>query len=133
MSSAPKPRTVAPLRPKYYDLNLTHLPPPGLLSILHRISGALLFLAIPVLLYLLQGSLTSEQEYLRWRDFFRHPLVKLVAIGLAYLYAHHFFAGLRYLLLDLHVGLEKAPANTSAKVVLALGVLSAIVFGWCIW
>jgi succinate dehydrogenase / fumarate reductase, cytochrome b subunit len=132
MSSAPKPRT-APARPKYYDLNLAHLPPPGIVSILHRISGALLFLFIPVLLYLLQGSLTSEQEYLRWKDFFRHPLVKLASIGLAYLYAHHFFAGIRYLLLDLHIGIEKAPSRTSANIVLVLGLLSALAFGWCVW
>lgn len=132
MSSAPKPRT-APARPKYYDLNLAHLPPPGIVSILHRISGALLFLFIPVFLYILQGSLASEQEYLRWKAVAAHPLVKLVAIGLVYLYAHHFFAGIRYLLLDLHIGIDKAPANLSAKVVLALGIASALAFAWCVW
>lgn len=132
MSSAPKPRT-ASARPKYYDLNLAHLPPPGIVSILHRISGALLFLFIPILLYVLQGSLTSEADYLRWKDFFSRPLAKLVAIGLAYLYAHHFFAGIRYLLLDLHIGIDKAPSRTSANIVLVLGLLSALAFGWCIW
>ena len=132
MSSAPKMRT-APTRPKWYDLNLAHLPPPGIVSILHRISGALLFLFIPVFLYVLQGTLTSEQEYLRWKSFLAPPLVKLAAIGLAYLYAHHFFAGIRYLLLDLHIGIEKAPARMSANVVIALGVISALAFGWCVW
>lgn len=132
MSSAPKLRTAVP-RPKYYDLNLLHLPPPGLLSIIHRISGVVLFFAIPVLLYFLQGSLTSEQEFLRYKQFFGHPLVKLAAIGLAWMYAHHFFAGLRYLLLDLHIWIDKEPANLSAKIVLALGILSALAFGWCIW
>lgn len=132
MSSAPKLRTAVP-RPKYYDLNLLHLPPPGLLSIIHRISGVVLFFAIPVLLYFLQGSLTSEQEFLRYKQFFGHPLVKLAAIGLAWMYAHHFFAGLRYLLLDLHIWIDKEPANLSAKIVLALGIVSALAFGWCIW
>lgn len=132
MSSAPKSRTAMP-RPKYYDLNLLHLPPPGLLSIIHRISGVVLFFAIPVLLYFLQGSLTSEQEFLRYKQFFGHPLVKLAAIGLAWMYGHHFFAGLRYLLLDLHIWIDKEPANLSAKIVLALGILSALAFGWCIW
>ena len=132
MSSAPKPRT-AHARPKYYDLNLAHLPAPGIVSILHRVSGALLFLAIPVLLCLLQGSLASEEEFGRCKAFLGQPLVKLAAIGLFWLYAHHFFAGIRYLLLDLHVGIEKQPANSSARVVLALGVASALAFGWCVW
>ena len=132
MSSAPKLRTALP-RPKYYDLNLAHLPPPGIVSIIHRISGALLFFSVPVLLYILQGSLTSEQEFLRMKAFFAHPLVKLATIGLAWMYAHHFFAGLRYLGLDLHVGIDKEGANLSAKIVLALGLASAAAFGWAIW
>ena len=58
MSSAPKPR------PRYYDLNLAHLPPPGLVSIFHRISGLLLFFPVlPALLYLLQSTLGSEDGY----------------------------------------------------------------------
>ena len=132
MSSAPKPRT-AYARPKYYDLNLANLPPPGIVSILHRISGALLFLCIPVLLYVLQGSLTSEAEFARWKSMLSHPVCKLAGIGLFYLYAHHFFAGIRYLFLDLHIGIDKEPSRMSAYIVLVLGLVSALVFGACIW
>jgi succinate dehydrogenase / fumarate reductase, cytochrome b subunit len=131
MSSAPKPRTMP--RPKYYDLNLAHLPPPGIVSIIHRISGALLFLSIPVFLYLLQGTLTSEQEFLRWKAVLAHPLCKLVAIGMGWMYFHHFFAGIRYLLLDLHVGIDKEPARMSANIVIALGLIAAAAFGVSIW
>ena len=127
MSSAPKPR------PKYYDINLAHLPPPGLLSIFHRVSGSVLFFAIPVLLYLLQASFNSEAEYNQLKAFFGHPLVKFATIGAVWLYAHHFFAGLRYLLLDLHVGLEKADARRSALVVFFLGALAAAFYGGCTW
>jgi succinate dehydrogenase / fumarate reductase cytochrome b subunit len=127
MTPAPK------VRPKYYDLNLLNLPPPGLVSIIHRISGALLFLAIPAFLYLFQASLASEVEYLRWRSLLALPLVKLVLIGFIWLYAHHFFAGIRYLLLDVDVGIDKQPARTSARVVLGLGLATAIVAGWCLW
>ena len=128
MSTAPKPR------PKYYDLNLAHLPPPGLVSIFHRVSGALLFFPIlPGLLYLLQQSLSSEEAYRHWIDFFSRPVVKLALLAMVWLYAHHFFAGIRYLLLDLHVGIDKIPANTSAKIVLALGIVAALAFGWCVW
>lgn len=128
MSSAPKPR------PKYYDLNLAHLPPPGLVSIFHRISGALLFFPIlPGLLYLLQGSLSSEESHRHWVGFLTQPVVKVALLGMIWLYAHHFFAGIRYLLLDLHIGIDKAAATTTALVVLALGVAATIVIGWCIW
>lgn len=121
-------------RPKYYDLNLAHLPPPGLVSILHRVSGALLFFPIlPVILYLLHATLGSEAGFERWHEFFTRPMVKVVVIGVAWLYAHHFFAGIRYLLLDLHIGIDKAPARTSALAVMALGVLAAIAIGVCLW
>jgi succinate dehydrogenase / fumarate reductase cytochrome b subunit len=128
MSSAPKPR------PKYYDLNLAHLPPPGLVSIFHRVSGFLLFFPLlPALLYLLQATLGSEEGYAQWRDFFSRPLVKLVLLGAIWMYAHHFWAGLRYLLLDIHVGIAKAPARASAVAVLALGLVTTILIGWRLW
>jgi succinate dehydrogenase / fumarate reductase cytochrome b subunit len=121
-------------RPKYYDLNLAHLPPPGLVSILHRVSGAALFFPIlPALLYLLQAMLGSDEGFARWRDFFDHPVVKIVTLGAIWLYAHHFFAGIRYLFLDLHIGIEKAPSRASAIVVLALGVLATLLIGWRLW
>ena len=128
MSAAPK------TRPRYYDLNLAHLPPPGLVSILHRISGALLFFPLlPVAIYILHATLGSQAGYERWAAFFAQPVVKLIAIGAAWAYMHHFFAGLRYLLLDLHIGIDKAPARASAVAVLVLGFLSALVIAWCIW
>ena len=121
-------------RPKYYDLNLAHLPPPGLVSIFHRVSGALLFFPIlPLLLYMLQVTLGSDQGFARWHEFFARPMVKLIALGVAWLYAHHFFAGMRYLLLDLHIGVAKAPSRTSAVVVLVLGAVTALFIGWRLW
>ena len=128
MSAAPR------IRPKYYDLNLAHLPPPGLVSILHRVSGALLFFPIlPALLYALQVTLGSAEGFARWHDFLGRPMVKIVTLGVVWLYAHHFFAGIRYLLLDVHVGIQKAPARTSALAVLALGLIATLLIGWRIW
>jgi succinate dehydrogenase / fumarate reductase cytochrome b subunit len=128
MSAAPKPR------PKYYDLNLAHLPPPGLVSILHRMSGALLFFPIlPALLYVLQVTLGSEEGFARWQEFFARPVVKLLLLGAIWLYAHHFFAGLRYLLLDLHIGIGKSPSRTSALAVLVLGAVATVLIGWRLW
>ena len=121
-------------RPKYYDLSLAHLPPPGLVSIFHRVSGlALFFPVLPALLYVLGTSLASEEGYLRWRGILAEPAVKVVLLGVVWLYAHHFFAGIRFLLLDVHVGIQKAPARASAYAVLVLGVLATLAIGWCIW
>ena len=128
MSAAPKSR------PKYYDLNLAHLPPPGLVSIIHRITGAALFFPIlPIALYILHSTLASEEGYARWAMNFGRPGVKLIVIGASWAYAHHFFAGLRYLLLDLHIGIDKAPARASAVTVLVLGFLTAVFVAWCLW
>ena len=128
MSSAPK------TRPKYYDLSLAHLPPPGLVSIFHRISGALLFFPVlPIALYVMHVALGSQEGYARWAEFFGRPAVKIIVILALWGYAHHFFAGIRYLLLDLHIGIGKPAAGTSAVAVLVLGVLSAAALGWWIW
>ena len=128
MSAAPR------IRPKYYDLNLAHLPPPGLVSILHRVSGALLFFPIlPALLYVLQVTLGSEQGFASWQDFLGRPLVKIALLGVIWLYAHHFFAGIRYLLLDLHIGIGKEPSRKSALAVLAAGLAATLLVGWRLW
>jgi succinate dehydrogenase cytochrome b subunit len=128
MSAAPKPR------PKYYEFNLAHHWPPAVLSILHRISGALLFFPLlPLALWMLQSSLASEQGYGMWRDLFAHPLARLAAIGAAWLYAHHFFAGIRYLVLDMHVWTGKAAARASAFAVFAAEILVTLGVAWRLW
>ena len=121
-------------RPKYYDLNLAHLPAPGLVSIFHRISGALLFLpVIPAILYVMQATLGSEAGWLAWKGVLAMPAVKVVLLGFAWLYAHHFFAGIRYLLLDLHWGIAKDPARASAKLVFVLGAIATLLVAWRVW
>ena len=128
--TTPRPRHYKP----WYDLNLAHLPPPGLLSIFHRVSGAFLFFPVlPLLLWCLQTSLASDEGYAHVQEYASRPVVKLMLIVLAWLFAHHFFAGLRYLALDLHWGIDKSPARASATVVIVLGVLAALAFAWRIW
>ena len=135
MSSAPTPRSGQPARPKYYDLSLAHLPPPGLVSIFHRISGLLLFFPLlPILLYVLQTTLASPEGYERWHTLFtERPGVKLITLGFVWAYAHHFFAGIRYLLLDMHWGIAKPQARGSAVAVLILGVATTLVVAWRLW
>ncbi|MEZ5650565.1 MAG: succinate dehydrogenase, cytochrome b556 subunit [Burkholderiaceae bacterium] len=104
------------------------LPPSGIVSILHRVSGALLFLlGIPVVLYLLQLSLDSAASYQRFTEIAGGVFFRLVVLVLLWAFFHHLCAGIRFLLLDLHIGLEKASARTSALAVLgATGVLTLI-------
>ena len=87
-----------------------------------------LFLMLPFLLYLLDQSLASELSYQRFQAITGHVLVKIILLGLIWAFLHHFCAGIRYLLLDLEIGVEKADANRSAIIVFCLGLgLTAIV------
>jgi succinate dehydrogenase / fumarate reductase cytochrome b subunit len=130
----PRRPSASPRRPKYYDLSLAHLPPPGLVSILHRVSGLVLFFPIlPALLFVLDETLRSELGFADWREFITRPPVKLVLIGVAWMYAHHFFAGIRFLLLDVHWGIGKQRARTSAWIVLVLGALVALATAGWMW
>ncbi|MEY3419214.1 MAG: hypothetical protein RJA46_985 [Pseudomonadota bacterium] len=120
-------------KPVYRNIGLAQLikyrlPWAGKVSILHRISGAALFLMLPFLLYLFDQSLASELSYQKFQATTGHFLVKLICLGLIWSFLHHFCAGIRYLLLDLEIGVEKADANRSAIVVFFLGLaLTAIV------
>ncbi|MEO8103253.1 MAG: succinate dehydrogenase, cytochrome b556 subunit [Betaproteobacteria bacterium] len=127
------PRTPA-ARPKYVDINILHLPVPGLVSIFHRVTGVVMFLfLIPALLFLLQCTVGSEAGFSRWKSYFSEPVVKLVLLGFVWAYMHHFFAGIRYLLLDAHIGVALAPARLSAKIVLVAGLAATVLIGARIW
>ena len=78
-------------RPKNLDLPTIRLPLPGILSIIHRISGAAMFLLLPFLLWLFQGSLTSPESFAGVKAVVGHPLAKIILLGLVWFYMHHFF------------------------------------------
>ena len=125
-------------RPKYLNLQALifeiRLPLPGWISILHRISGALLFaVGIPVLLWAVQRSLASPETFARWQATMAHPLAKLVVLGLAWAYLHHLLAGLRHLMLDLHVGVDLPSARRSAAVVFVLSLLLTLIVAVRLW
>ena len=121
-------------RPVYLDLPRIRLPLPGIVSILHRVSGALLFLAgIPLLLYGVAGSLASPEAYAEMKASFAHPLAKLVLLGILWAYLHHFCAGIRYLLLDIHRGIELEPARRSSAVVLVLSLALTLIVAVRLW
>lgn len=110
-------------RPKHLALNEIRLPLPGKVSILHRVSGAGLFLMLPVLLALFGASLGSPESYADFTKVVGNPLVKLILSGLVWAYLHHFCAGIRFLLLDVHVGVDKESAVKSARLVLIVSLI----------
>jgi succinate dehydrogenase / fumarate reductase cytochrome b subunit len=127
------PPVVKP-RPVYLNLARIRLPLPGLVSILHRVSGAVLFLfAIPLALFGVQASLESADGFAALKAMFAHPLCKLVLVGLLWAYLHHFFAGIRYLLLDLHVGDDLRPARQSSVAVLVASLALTLIVAVRLW
>ncbi|BAO29592.1 succinate dehydrogenase, cytochrome b556 subunit [Sulfuritalea hydrogenivorans] len=117
-------------RPKYLALHEIRLPLAGFASILHRVSGAGLFLMLPLLIWILQLSLGSTQES---ADLFKavtgNLLVKLVLLGLLWAFLHHFCMGIRILLIDIHVGVEKQQAHNSAVAVMVVSLALTLIFG----
>ncbi|MFA6922191.1 MAG: succinate dehydrogenase, cytochrome b556 subunit [Gallionella sp.] len=120
-------------RPKHLALHLIKLPLPGLVSILHRISGLALFASLPLLLLTLQYSLRSVETYALLMDIFEYPLVKLLLLGLLWAFSHHFCAGLRFLAIDLHLVGTLKQARDSSKIVLLVSLLSTILIGVRLW
>jgi len=125
--------TVRKPRRKHLALNQIRLPLPGIVSILHRMSGAGLFLVLPVLLFLLVRSLGSPETVETFSAVVGHPLVKLLLIGLLWAYMHHFCAGIRFLLLDMHKGLELEAARNSSRIVLIVSIVLTVIIGVKLW
>jgi succinate dehydrogenase / fumarate reductase cytochrome b subunit len=126
------------IRPKYLSLPALlfeiRLPVPGWVSILHRISGALLVVPFAAwALYMLDESLRSEQGFDAMVRYFQLPLVKLGLLLFIWAYCHHFCAGIRYLLLDLNVGIELRTARATSWIVIALSLLLTIIIGAKLW
>ena len=117
-------------RPKNLDLTTIKLPLPGKVSILHRVSGAGMFLCFPVMLWLFGASLNSPESFASFKAVFATLPAKVVLAGLLWAFIHHFCAGIRFLLLDLHIGIDKETAKQSAGIVLAVSIpLTLILWG----
>lgn len=120
-------------RPVSLNLLKIRLPLPGVVSILHRISGALLFLGLPLGLYGLQLSLSSAEGFAEVRSWFGSPLVKVVLLIVFWAYLQHFLSGLRHLALDLDIGVDRETARLTARLVLAVSALLTVLFAVWLW
>ena len=129
-------------RPVYRNIHISQivayrLPPAGWVSILHRVSGVLMFLLLPFVIWLFDTSLTSEISYARFTSVFKAGagvvpgwFFKLVALALIWAYLHHFVAGVRHLWMDVsHAAVNKQFGHSSAVATLAISILLTLVLG----
>ncbi len=139
--SAPSSST-RPKRPEFRNINaLTdlptyRLPAAGIVSILHRVSGALMFLLMPFIIWMFDTSISSEISFARFTAVFNVGVgaipgwfVKLVALALIWAFLHHFIAGLRHLWMDARHAVSKEFGKSSAVFTLALSVGLTVVLG----
>lgn len=105
----------------------------AIVSILHRITGIALCACLPIILWLFSGSLNSQEGFDLYQSIVGNPLAKLILIGILWAYLHHAFAGIRFLLLDLHKGLEAKTAQKTAKIVAIAAPIVALIMGVILW
>jgi len=120
-------------RPKNLNLFTIRMPVNALVSILHRATGCLLFLTLPLLLLTLQMSLSSAEHFKTVLDLWKLPISKFMLLGLAWAFFHHFFAGIRHLAMDVHWATSLIKARFTSKAVLVLGLLATLMLAVKLW
>ncbi len=120
-------------RPVHLDLLHIHLPVGGVVSILHRLTGVLLVLALPPGFLILQQSLAGAEDFARIRAMLQSLPLRVVLFLMMLMLAHHFFAGVRHLLLDLDIGISRAAGRRGAWLVLAGVAGTALISGGCLF
>lgn len=117
-------------RPVFLNLTKIRFPVAAVVSIIHRVSGVLLSLTIPVLIYCFALSIKSEQSYSQLLSLLNTLPAKLLLVLLVWLLAHHFFAGIRFLLIDLDIGISKSAASRNSWLVhIAAMSMAAVALG----
>ena len=134
------PDTLKP-RPTYRNIHVSQivkyrLPPAGIVSILHRVSGVGMFLLMPFIIWMFDASVTSEISYAGFTSVFSSGvgllpgwLFKLIALGLIWAFLHHFIAGIRHLWMDMTHAVTKEFGHNSALVTLSLSVVLTVLLG----
>jgi len=119
-----------PDRPVTLPLLGLRLPLAGWVSFLHRVSGVLLFLCLPLALVALEKSLRGPEAFDEVRQQLMQPGVRVLLLLAVWALAHHLFAGIRHLFMDLHVGVRLATARRSALIVVVAGSVVALIMAW---
>jgi len=113
-------------RPFYLNLLKIKLPVPGMVSIFHRITGVLMFLALPFVVYLLDLSLQGEVGFNQVRELLSVPFIQLLSIVLVWSLLHHLFAGIRFLLIDFDIAVDKRPSQVTAWLVFVAEIVALV-------
>jgi succinate dehydrogenase / fumarate reductase, cytochrome b subunit len=118
----------------FKDLPTYRLPAPGWVSILHRISGVLMFVLLPLIIWMFDTSVSSEISFARFRNAFNNGasgvILKLIALALIWAYLHHFIAGVRHVWMDVsHKAVSKSWGGTSAKFTLVASLVLTVILG----
>ncbi len=120
-------------QPVYLNLFQFKFPVTAIASILHRMSGVILFLALPFLLWGLQLSLQSAKDFERLQTLMTGPVIKLIVWAVLVALFYHLIAGIRHLLMDMHVADGKQSGRYMAWLVILISVVFAVFLGVCIW
>jgi succinate dehydrogenase / fumarate reductase cytochrome b subunit len=117
-------------RPVFLNLFQIRLPVAGIMSIAHRAAGVLLFLLIPFAIAILSLSLSDEAGFQQVQAYWQEPLMRISVFVMLWALMHHFLAGIRYLLIDIHIGVQAPYYRRSAWLVLLTAPLLALLVLW---
>ncbi|KKN79269.1 hypothetical protein LCGC14_0341550 [marine sediment metagenome] len=120
-------------RPVNLDLRTIKLPVTAYTSIVHRISGVILFVSIAGLLWLLDKSLISESGFEQVQSYFQNPLVKLILWGVLAALLYHLVAGIRHLVMDAGVGEGLESGKRGSQAVIVISAVLIVLLGVWIW
>lgn len=120
-------------RPVNLDLGTLKFPPMAIASILHRISGILLFILLPIMLYILGQSLQSEESFNQMKIMISNPFYKLVLWAFSASLVYHVLAGIRHLIMDMGYGEHLETGRRTSILVIVLAVILTIILGIWIW
>ena len=125
--------TVKDKRPVNLDISSIHLPLAAYTSILHRISGVIIFVGVAILLWLFDLSLSTEESFNSIREIMVSPLVKFIVWGILSALAYHLVAGVKHLLMDMGIGESKEAAPLGAKITIVVSAVLIIALGVWLW
>ncbi len=125
--------TVNDNRPVNLDLKTIKQPVPAILSITHRITGVLIFLGLPILLWILDRSLASPESFAELQSVLDAPLAKLIIWGLLSVSLIHLCAGVRHMLMDADIGESLEGGRRGAKIVFGVSIVLILFVGGWIW
>lgn len=120
-------------RPINLDLATIKLPLPGFTSIIHRITGLILFVGVAFMLCALDSSLTSEQSFNELKESLQSPLAKFIAWGLVSALLYHFVAGVKHLVMDMGIGETLEGGKLGAQITIVVSTVVIILAGVWIW